>query len=77
MPADGSVGVVSSNGDDLVDRVVQFRLETSLAALDTVIDQLPDGQTGFAKAARSCHLVAEQVTEGAVTSTDGVTQAIR
>ena len=76
MPADGSVGVLSSHGEDLADRVVQFRLETSLAALDTVIDQLPESQTGFAKAARSCHMVADQVTEAATAPADDTAHAI-
>ena len=76
MPADGSVGLATGHGDDLADRVVQFRQETSLAALDTVIDQLPEGPAGFAKAARSCRLVADQVTETANTSPDEVTHAV-
>ena len=76
MPADGSVGIVSSHGEDLADRVVQFRLETSLAALDTMIDQLPEGPTGFAKAARSCRLVADQVTEAATASAEDMAHAV-
>ena len=75
MPADGSVGFATSHGEDLADRLVQFRQETSLAALDTIIDQLPDGPTGFAKAARACRIVADQVTDTASTP-EGMPKAL-